>query len=414
VSTGAGIEDLLREQAPQVVGVLVRRFGDFDSAEDAVQEALIAAARHWPAEGVPANPRGWLIQTAVRKMTDQLRSEQARRRREDAAAMAETPAVGVTGRDDTLILLFMCCHPALTPASAIALTLRAVGGLTTAEIAKAFLVPESTMAQRISRAKQRIKASGVPFGMPEGEERAQRLRSVLHVLYLIFNEGYASSIGADLHRTELSGEAIRLARMMHATLPADGEVTGLLALMLLTDARRPARTGAGGELIPLAEQDRARWDRELIAEGTALITGALAQRVAGEYQVQAMIAAVHDEAASVGDTDWPQILTLYGLLERMTGNPMVALNRAIAAAMVHGPAAGLKLLEPLDGPLAGHYRLDAVRAHLYEMAGDTQAAMAHYRAAAARTTSIPEQQYLTTQAARLRAGTAQPPARPSA
>jgi len=414
VSTGAGVEDLLREQAPQVLGVLVRRFGDFGSAEDAAQEALIAAARHWPAEGVPANPRGWLIQTAVRKMTDQLRSEQARRRREDAAAMAEPPGVDVTGRDDTLILLFMCCHPALTPASAIALTLRAVGGLTTAEIAKAFLVPESTMAQRISRAKQRIKASGVPFGMPEGEERAQRLRSVLHVLYLIFNEGYASSIGADLHRTELSGEAIRLARMMHATLPADGEVTGLLALMLLTDARRPARTGAGGELIPLAEQDRARWDRELIAEGTALITGALAQRVAGEYQVQAMIAAVHDEAASVEDTDWPQILTLYGLLERMTGNPMVALNRAIAAAMVHGPATSLKLLEPLDEPLAGHYRLDAVRAHLYEMAGDTQAAMAHYRAAAARTTSIPEQQYLTTQAARLRAETAQPPGRPPA
>ena len=412
MSTGTGLEDLLREQAPQILGVLVRRFGDFDSAEDAVQEALIAAARHWPAEGVPSNPRGWLIQTAVRKMTDQLRSEQARRRREDAAAMAEPPAVDVTGRDDTLILLFMCCHPALTPASAIALTLRAVGGLTTAEIANAFLVPESTMAQRISRAKQRIKASEVPFGMPEGEERAQRLRSVLHVLYLIFNEGYASSIGAELHRTELSGEAIRLARMMHATLPGDGEVTGLLALMLLTDARRQARTGAGGELIPLAEQDRTRWDRELIAEGTTLITGALASGVVGEYQMQAMIAAVHDEAASVENTDWPQILTLYGLLERMTGNPMVALNRAIAAAMVHGPAAGLKLLEPLDEPLDGHYRLDAVRAHLYEMAGDTQAAMAHYRAAAARTTSIPEQQYLTTQAARLRAQTAQPPGRP--
>jgi len=414
VSAGAGVEDLLREQAPQVLGVLVRRFGDFAAAEDAVQEALIAAARHWPAEGVPANPRGWLIQTAVRKMTDQLRSDQARRRREDAAALAGPPAVDVTGQDDTLILLFMCCHPALTPASAIALTLRAVGGLTTAEIAKAFLVPEATMAQRISRAKQRIKASGVPFGMPEGEERAERLRSVLHVLYLVFNEGYASSTGTDLHRTELSGEAIRLARMMHATLPGDGEVTGLLALMLLTDARRPARTGPGGELIPLAGQDRARWDRELIAEGTALIAGALAQGVVGEYQVQAMIAAVHDEAASVGNTDWAQILTLYGLLERMTGNPMVALNRAIAAAMVHGPAAGLKLLEPLDGPLAGHYRLDAVRAHLFEMAGDTQAAMAHYRAAAARTTSIPEQQYLTTQAARLRAEAAQSGARPPA
>jgi len=414
VSGGAGIEDLLREQAPQVLGVLVRRFGDFDSAEDAVQEALLAAARHWPAEGVPDHPRGWLIQTAVRKMTDQLRSEQARRRREGAAAMAEPPAADVTGHDDTLILLFMCCHPALTPASAIALTLRAVGGLTTAEIANAFLVPESTMAQRISRAKQRIKASGVPFGMPEGQERAERLRSVLHVLYLIFNEGYASSIGADLHRTELSGEAIRLARMMHATLPGDGEVTGLLALMLLTDARRPARTGAGGELIPLAEQDRARWDRALITEGTALITGGLAGGAVGEYQIQAMIAAVHDDAASVDDTDWPQILALYGLLERMTGNPMVALNRAIAAAMVHGPAAGLKLLEPLDEPLAGHYRLDAVRAHLFEMAGDTQAAMAHYRAAAARTTSIPEQQYLTTQAARLRAETTPPPGRPPA
>ena len=408
------LERLLRDLAPQVLGAVVRRFRDFAAGEDAVQEALIAAARHWPAEGVPANPRGWLIQTAVRKMTDQLRSEQARRRREDAAALAEPSAVDVTGRDDTLILLFMCCHPALSPPSAIALTLRAVGGLTTAEIAKAFLVPEATMAQRISRAKQRVKASGVPFGLPEGEERAGRLRSVLHVLYLIFNEGYTSTSGADLHRTELSGEAIRLARMMHATLPSDGEVTGLLALMLLTDARRPARTGAGGELIPLAEQDRARWDRELIAEGTALITGALPGGVVGEYQVQAMIAAVHDEAASVGDTDWPQILTLYGLLERMTGNPMVALNRAIAAAMVHGPAAGLKLLEPLDEPLAGHYRLDAVRAHLFEMAGDTQAAMAHYRAAAARTTSIPEQRYLTTQAARLRAETAQPPGRPPA
>src|SRR6266550_8732955 len=403
------IEQLLREMAPQVLSPVVRRFRDFAAAEDAVQEALIAATEQWPRDGVPANPRGWLIQVASRRMTDHIRSEVARRRREQVAAEeAERLALQVEGAaetvdDDTLILLFMCCHPALTPASAIALTLRAVGGLTTAEIAKAFLVPESTMAQRISRAKQRIKASGVPFGMPEGEERAQRLRSVLHVLYLIFNEGYASSIGADLHRTELSGEAIRLARMMHAMLPGDGEVAGLLALMLLTDARRPARTGAGGELIPLAEQDRARWDRELIAEGTALITGALAQRVAGEYQVQAMIAAVHDEAASVEDTDWPQILTLYGLLERMTGNPMVALNRAIAAAMVHGPATGLKLLEPLDDPLAGHYRLDAVRAHLREMAGDVRQAIAHYRAAASRTTSLPEQHYLATQAARLKA-----------
>jgi predicted RNA polymerase sigma factor len=296
----------------------------------------------------------------------------------------------------------MCCHPALTAPSAIALTLRAVGGLTTAEIANAFLVPEATMAQRISRAKQRIKASAVPFSMPSGPEREQRLRSVLHVLYLVFNEGYASSVGPDLQRVELSGEAIRLARMLHRALPGDGEVTGLLALMLLTDARRPARTGPGGELIPLAEQDRARWDRALIGEGVALVTGALAHGMVGEYQVQAMIAAVHDDAARVGDTDWPQILALYGLLERMTGNPMVTLNRAVAAAMVDGPEAGLKLLEPLDTELAGHYRLDAVRAHLFEMAGDAPAAVQHYRAAAARTTSVPEQRYLTTQAARVR------------
>jgi predicted RNA polymerase sigma factor len=336
-------------------------------------------------------------------MTDQLRSEQARRRREDAAAMREPPAAEVTSHDDTLILLFMCCHPALTAASAIALTLRAVGGLTTAEIANAFLVPESTMAQRISRAKQRIKTSGVPFRMPTSDERAKRLRSVLHVLYLIFNEGYASSVGRDLHRTELSSEAIRLTAMMHQMLPDDGEVGGLLALMLLTDARRPARTGASGELIPLAEQDRTLWDRQMIAEGIGLITSAMAKGAVGEYQLQAAVAAVHDQAANVGDTDWPQILALYGLLERMTGNPMVALNRAIAAAMVHGPAAGLKLLEALDEPLAGHYRLGAVRAHLFEMAGDVQQAIAHYRAAAGRTTSLPEQHYLATQAARLRA-----------
>jgi RNA polymerase sigma factor (sigma-70 family) len=405
VNQGPAIEDLLRELVPQVLGVVIRRFGDFDAAEDAVQEALLAAALHWPREGVPANPRGWLIQTAVRRMTDQLRSEQARRRREGVAAMREPRAADVADRDDTLILLFMCCHPALTPASAIALTLRAVGGLTTAEIANAFLVPEATMAQRISRAKQRIKASGAPLRIPTSDERPQRLRSVLHVLYLVFNEGYTSSTGSDLHRAELSGEAIRLTRMVHRLLPDDGEVAGLLALMLLTDARRPARTDACGDLIPLAEQDRTLWDQGLIAEGIALISGAVAKGAVGEYQLQAAIAAVHDDAARVEDTDWPQILSLYGLLERMTGNPMVALNRAIVAAMVHGPTAGLKLLEALDGALAGHYRLDAVRAHLFEMAGDEQAALAHYRAAANRTTSIPEQHYLTTKAARLRART---------
>ena len=398
--TQARLDDLLRQLAPQVLGAVIRRFGDFSAAEDAVQEALLAAALHWPAEGVPASPRAWLIQAAGHRMTDQIRSDQARRRREQAAAR-EPAAAEVTDRDDTLKLLFMCCHPALTTPSAIALTLRAVGGLTTAEIASAFLVPEATMAQRISRAKQRIKSSGVPFGMPAPADWARRLRAVLHVLYLVFNEGYTSTAGQHLHRPELSGEAIRLARMVHQLLPADGEVAGLLALMLLTDARRPARVGPGGELIPLAEQDRTCWDQRLIAEGTAVLARGLATGLAGEYQVQAMIAALHDEAGRVEDTDWPQILALYGLLERMTGNPMVTLNRAIAAAMVTGPAAGLQLLADLDGPLAGHYRLAAVRAHLYEMAGDTEAVVANYRAAAARTTSTPEQQYLATRAARL-------------
>jgi RNA polymerase sigma factor (sigma-70 family) len=398
--TDRPIEDLLRELAPQVLGAVVRRFGDFDSAEDAVQEALLAATQHWPTDGVPVAPRGWLIQTAERRMIDQLRSENARRRREDVAALREPPGASVTDQDDTLVLLFLCCHPALTPASAIALTLRAVGGLTTAEIANAFLVPETTMAQRISRAKQRIKSSGVPFGLPADDERAARVRSVLRVLYLLFNEGYTSSAGQDLHRTELSGEAIRLARLAHRMLPEDNEVTGLLALMLLTDARRPARTSADGELIPLAEQDRERWDRELIAEGNDLILGVVAKGAVGEYQLQAAIAAVHDDAPRVDETDWPQILGLYGLLERMTGNPMVSLNRAIAAAMVSGPQAGLTLL---DERLAGHYRLAAVRAHLLEMAGDPAAALIHYRAAASRTTSIPERNYLTTKAAHLRA-----------
>jgi predicted RNA polymerase sigma factor len=381
--------------------VLVRRYGDFDAAEDAVQEALLAAALHWPADGVPGNPRGWLIRTASRKLVDQIRNEQARRLRERRAA-AEEPPPGVPDRDDTLTVLFMCCHPALTPASAIALTLRAVGGLTTAEIASAFLVPEATMAQRISRAKQRIKASAVPFRMPDPAEWRARLRSVLHVLYLIFNEGYAGSTGPELHRTELSGEAIRLTRTVHRMLPDDGEVAGLLALMLLTDARRPARTGAGEELIALEEQDRRRWDRALIKEGTALLDAAMATGAVGQYQLQAAIAALHDRADRVQDTDWPQILALYGLLERMTGNPVVSLNRAIAASMVHGPAEGLRLLATLDERLPGHYRLDAVRGHLYERAGDPEAAIKHYRAAAARTTSVPERRYLITRAARVR------------
>ncbi|MFE0022685.1 RNA polymerase sigma factor [Amycolatopsis sp. NPDC059021] len=401
MNTEPRVEDLLRELAPQVLGVLVRRYGDFPAAEDAVQEALLAAALHWPSDGTPDNPRGWLIQAAVRKLTDQYRSEQARRRREDVAALRELPAVDVPDRDDTLILLFLCCHPALTPASAVALTLRAVGGLTTAEIANAFLVPEATMAQRITRAKQKIKSSGEPFRMPSGAERERRLRSVLHVLYLIFNEGYASSVGSDLQRTELAVEAIRLTRLAYRMLPEDGEVAGLLALMLLTDARRAARAGAGGELIPLADQDRGLWDREQIREGVALSTAALARGLLGEYRLQAAIAAVHDIALRVEDTDWAQILALYGMLERLTDNPMVSLNRAVAAAMVHGPRAGLDLLDAVAGRLAGHYRLDAVRAHLLELAGDPASAEKHYRAAAARTTNLPEQQYLTTQAARL-------------
>ncbi len=398
----SGVEDLLRELAPQVLGVLVRRYGDFDAAEDAVQEALLAAALHWPQEGVPANPRGWLLQTATRRMIDQRRSEQARRSRESLAVLQEAPMQEVSDQDDTLILLFMCCHPALTPASALALTLRAVGGLTTAEIANAFLVDEATMAQRITRAKQRIKASRVPFRMPTREEQTVRVRTVLHVLYLIFNEGYASSAGRELQRTELSAEAIRLTRMVHRMLPDDGEVTGLLALMLLIDARRPARTNAAGDLIPLPEQDRKLWDHALIAEGVALLNRSLGKGAVGEYRLQAAIAAVHDQASQAGDTDWRQILALYGLLEQMTGNPVVTLNRAVAAAMADGPSAGLALLDAVDERLAGYYRLDAVRAHLLEMAGDTEAALAHYRAAANRTTSLPEQRYLTTQAARLK------------
>jgi RNA polymerase sigma factor (sigma-70 family) len=403
---------LLRELAPQVLGAVVRRHQDFAAAEDAVQEALIAAAERWPAEGVPANPSGWLYHVALRRVTDHLRSEMARRRREDAVggelwaewAFVPPPDAGVgMEQDDTLVLLFMCCHPALTLASAIALTLRAVGGLTTAEIAAAFLVPEATMAQRISRAKQSIKTSKVPFSLPTEAERAERLRAVLHVLYLIFSEGYTSSRGPELQRTDLLSEAIRLTRTLRDLLPRDGEVAGLLALMLLTDARRAARTGAGGELIPLDEQDRALWDRELIAEGSALVAGALSSGSIGQYQLQAAIAALHDEATRAEDTDWPQILALYGLLGQMSDNPMVALNRAIAVAMVQGPAAGLELLEALDADprMAGHYRLDAIRGHLHERAGDPERAIAFYRAAAERTASIPERNYLLAKVARL-------------
>lgn len=410
------IVKLLRDLSPQVLAAVVRRHGDFAAAEDAVQEALVAAASQWPVQGVPDNPRGWLIHVAARRMTDHLRAELARRRRETFVVMqapedehiSPSPDSGhAVERDDTLILLFMCCHPELTRPSAIALTLRAVGGLTTTEIASAFFAPEATMAQRISRAKNTIKNSGVAFTMPPPEARAQSLSAVLHVLYLIFNEGYASTSGSSLHRVDLSNEAIRLTRELHALLPHDAEVAGLLSLMLLTDARRPARTGPQGELIPLDEQDRSLWQRDMIREGVTLITQTFARGAVGSYQVQAAIAAVHDEAPDSESTDWPEILGLYGLLMRMGDNPMVTLNHAIAVAMVYGPQKGLELIEKLDQDprMAGHYRLHAVRAHLFERANEHQAALEHYRAAAAGTSSVPERDYLLGRAARLSATT---------
>ncbi|WP_203731846.1 RNA polymerase sigma factor [Paractinoplanes durhamensis] len=384
------IDALLREHAPPVLGVLARRCGSFADAEDAVQEALIAAHLHWPSRGIPDNPRGWLLRTASRKLIDHVRGEEARRRREELASRLEQPADAYPA-DDTLTVLMMCCHPDLTPQSQVALTLRAAGGLTTAEIAAAFLVPEATMAQRISRAKQKLR--GRPFG-PSADLSALR-----RVLYLIFNEGYAVSSGPALHRVELSAEAIRLARQI---CHVDAESAALLALMLLTDARRPARVSPTGDLVPLEEQDRTQWDRSLIFEGTAILDAAVTQGTIGEYQLQAAIAALHCRALSFATTDWPQIAALYGLLERVGGNPVVALNRAVAVAMVDGPAAGLAMLDELGDRLAGHHRLDAVRAHLHEQAGDPSTAARLYAAAAARTSSLPERRYLTMRAARLR------------
>jgi RNA polymerase sigma factor (sigma-70 family) len=412
VNIDGQVEDLLRHLAPQVLGTLARRYGQFDACEDAVQEALLAAAMQWPANGVPSNPRGWLITVASRRLTDEWRSEQARQRGEKTAATLVpddefiAPAADdeqPPEQDDTLTLLFLCCHPSLSEASQLALTLRAVGGLTTAQIGHAFLVPESTMAQRISRGKQTIKSAGIAFQMPPAPERTDRLRVVLHVLYLIFNEGYAATSGAGLQHTELTAEAIRLTRAVRRLLPDDGEVIGLLALMLLTNARRAARTQPDGALIPLTEQDRSLWDQASISEGVSLITAALARAPLGPYQLQAAIAAVHDEAARAEDTDWPQIVALYGLLERLSPNPMVTLNHAVAVAMVAGPEAGLAMLKVLDqdGRLSSQHRLDAVRGHLLELAGDHCGARASYRAAARRTTSLPEQRYLETRAARL-------------
>ncbi|TDO30722.1 RNA polymerase sigma factor (sigma-70 family) [Kribbella sp. VKM Ac-2527] len=406
------MELLLREQAPQVLSALVRHYGHFDLAEEAVQEALLAASQQWPTEGVPDNPRGWLIRVGSRRLTDLLRSETARRKREENVALQAAPEEFVAtgpeidepaGRDDTLTLLFLCCHPALSAASQIALTLRAVGGLTTAQIAAAFLVPESTMAQRISRAKRSIKQAGSTFEMPPEAERDVRMGAVLHVLYLIFNEGYTASSGTNLHSAELTTEAIRLVRGVRRLLPDDGEVAGLLALMLLTDARRPARTDVDGTLIPLAEQDRSRWNRDAIVEGEALVTDALSRTQLGPYQVQAAIAAVHGTAERAEDTDWAQIVALYQVLEQISDNPMVRLNHAVAVAMATGPKEGLALLEPLDsdGRMKNHHRLEAVRAHLLEMSGDVEGARASYMLAARRTTSVPEQNYLKSRADKL-------------
>jgi RNA polymerase sigma factor (sigma-70 family) len=399
------VEDLLRELAPQVLGTLVRRYGQFDAAEDAVQEALLAAAMQWPEQGVPDHPRPWLVTAASRRLIDGWRSESARRRREETEALLEIRRPSeASEQDDTLTLLFLCCHPALSVPSQLALTLRAVGGLTTTEIANAFLVPEATMAQRISRAKQRIKSSGARFDLPPEPQRAERLRVVLHVLYLIFNEGYTSSSGSSLQRTDLTAEAIRLSRILYQLLPGDGEVAGLLALMLLTDARRDARTTTDGSLVPLAEQDRHLWNARQIDEGVSLITATLGKAPTGPYQLQAAIAAIHDEAPSEDATDWPQILALYDVLEQVSPGPVVTLNRAVAVAMVDGPRAGLAVLGTLDADdrMGRTHRLEAVRGHLLELAGEPGAARESYRRAARMTASVPEQRYLAMRAARLR------------
>lgn len=395
------IEGLLRELAPQALGAVVRRYGHFDTAEDAVQEALIAATTQWPRDGVPDNPKAWLIAVTARRLTDLLRAEQARQRRE-TVALAGVPSVAPDPQeDDTLILLFMCCHPALPQSQQIALTLRTVGGLTTQEIARAFLVPEPTMGQRISRAKHSVRTSGVPFALPA--DREERLGAVLRVLYLIFTEGYATTAGPTVYRTELSTEAIRLARILHRLLPRDAEVAALLALMLLTDARREARVAKDGSLIPLAKQDRSRWHKPSIEEGVRLLTEAMRRGPSGPYQLQAAIAALHDEATTAADTDWPQIEALYAVLVDMTQSPMAALNHAVAVAMTHGPEAALERVANLasDKRLAGHHRLYSVRAHLREMAGDQAGALTDYREAAGRTQSLQEQRFLTTKAAEL-------------
>ena len=397
-------EDLLRDLAPQVLGILVRRRGQFDACEDAVQDALLAAARQWPDGGVPDKPRSWLVTVASRRLVDEWRSEGARRRREESAAALEITDHGlVPQQDDTLTLLFLCCHPSLSVPSQLALPLRAVGGLTPAEIAKAFLVPETTMAQRISRAKESIRNAGMRFELPPESERADRLRVVMQALYLVFNEGYLASSGPEVNRADLTTEAIRLARMLHLLVPGEGEVAGLLALMLLTDARRAARTAADGSIVPLDEQQRDLWNSAQIAEGVELLTRTLGTVPVGPYQLQAAIAAVHDEAHAAKETDWPQILALYEVLERVSPSPVVTLNRAVALAMVHGPRAGLAVVGTLDDDdrMAHNHRLESVRAHLLELAGDLAAARNSYQRAARMTASLPEQRYLALKAASL-------------
>jgi len=399
------MEDLLRELAPQILATMVRRYGDFADAEDAVQEALLAAVQQWPKQGVPAQPRGWLLTVASRRLADVWRAEAARHRRERLATQQEPAAPAQPSDvDDSLLLLFLCCYPSLAASSAIPLTLRAVGGLTTAEIARAFLIPEPAMGKRISRAKQRIKDSAIPLRMPAPDEWPQRLRSVLHVLYLMFNEGYAVSAGPYVARADLTGEAIRLGRMLHAALPDEPEVAGLLALMLLTEARRPARTGPHGELVPLAEQNRATWDQDLIAEGVTLISATLRKQRAAYYQLQAAIAGLHARAASPGQTDWAGIDALYATLERMQPSPVITLNRAVAFSKVKGPEAALAMIEPLAGQLSGYFYYFGVRgALLMQLDRGKEARVAFDRAIALANTAA-EAAHIRMQLDRLMAG----------
>ncbi|MDO3685762.1 RNA polymerase sigma factor [Micromonospora sp. C28ISP2-4] len=404
-----------RREAPHVRAALLRRYGHPDACDDAVQDAAEAAAGRWPLTGVPDDPRAWLIRVASRRLIDRMRADAARTRRErlDAARQPGADVVPpvddmpVTGADDTLRLLFLCCHPALSRPSQVALTLRAVAGLRVEQIAAAYLVPARTMTQRLSRARATLREAGARFTMPPPDALPARVAAVLDVCHLVFSEGYTRTSGDQLLDVELAEEAIRLTRQVHAALPDHHEVTGALALMLLTHARSPARTDAAGDLVPLADQDRSRWHRDLIDEGVTLLARALPHGPVGRYQLQAAIAAVHAEAPAFPDTDWLQISILYDMLSQVAPSPFVTLNQAVAVAMAHGPDLGLALLDPLlaDPATRGHHRLHAVRAHLLELDGDAQAAAEHYRLAARLTGSLPEQRYLNRRLARLTGGT---------